>query len=85
MNDALAYLWRHPRRTGFIALNIVVLIAFVGWGISTANMTDAGIGGLPNVMLGLTGMALLVVVWLAAWIAWGWLIIRRRMRTVRSG
>lgn len=85
MNEALAYLWRHPRRTGFIALNIIVLVAFVAWGVSTANMTEAGIGGLPNVMLGLTGMALLVVVWLAAWIAWGWLIIRRRMRTVRSG
>lgn len=80
MNDALAYLWRHPRRTGFIALNIVVLVAFVGWGTFTANMADEGIGGLPNVMLGYTGMALLLVVWVAAWIAWAWLIASRQIK-----
>lgn len=80
MNDALAYLWRHPRRTGFIALNVVVLIAFLSWGAFTANMSDEGIGGLPNVMLGYTGMALLVAVWVAAWIAWAWLIASRKLR-----
>lgn len=80
MNDALAYLWRHPRRTGFIALNLIVLIAFIGWGAFTAQMTSEGIGGIPNVMLGYTGMTLLVIVWLAAWIAWAWLIASRQIR-----
>ncbi|RYE09434.1 MAG: hypothetical protein EOP22_09145 [Hyphomicrobiales bacterium] len=80
MHDALAYLWRHPRRTGFIALNLIVLAAFVGWGVFTANMTNEGLGGVPNLMLGYTGLALLTVLWLAAWIAWGWLVASRQMR-----
>jgi hypothetical protein len=40
MNDALAFLWRHPRRTGFIALNLIVLVAFIAWGWFTAEMSD---------------------------------------------
>ena len=79
MNNALAYLWRHPRRTGFIALNVVVLIAFIAWGAFTAEMSDEGIGGVPNAMLGYTGMALLIVLWVFAWLAWAWLIARRHL------
>lgn len=80
MHDALAYLWRHPRRTGFITLNIIVLVAFVGWGVFTADMTNEGLGAVPNLMLGYTGLALLTVLWLAAWIAWGWLVATRQLR-----
>ena len=79
MSPTLAYLWRHPRRTGFITLNVIVLVAFIAWGAFTANMSDAGIGGLPNVMLGFTGMFLLIVVWIAAWVAWAWLLARRHL------
>jgi hypothetical protein len=71
MSNALAYLWRHPRRTGFITLNVIVLLAFVVWG---------GIGGLPNVMLGYTGLALLAAVWVAAWLAWAWMIAAHQLR-----
>lgn len=80
MNDALAYLWRHPRRTGFITLNVVVLIAFVGWAVFTHEMTKEGIGGLPNVMLGYTGLALLVVLWVVAWLAWAWQAASHQLR-----
>jgi hypothetical protein len=79
MSDALAYLWRHPRRTGFIALNILVLLAFVAWGAFTADVSSEGIGGLPLVMLGYTGMALLLVVWIVAWLAWAWLVARHHL------
>lgn len=79
MSNPLAYLWRHPRRTGFIVLNIVVLAAFAAWGIYTANAADYGVGALPAIMLGYTGMALLAVVWVAAWIAWAWLVASRRL------
>jgi hypothetical protein len=77
MTDALAFLWRHPRRTGFITLNLIVLVAFIAWGAFTADMSNEGIGGVPNVMLGYTGMALLIVLWIVAWLAWLWLLARR--------
>ncbi len=79
MNEALAHLWRHPRRTGFIALNVIVLVAFVAWGAFTSDMTNEGIGGVPNVILGYTGMALLIAVWIVAWAAWAWLLARRHL------
>lgn len=80
MNAAFAYLWRHPRRTGFIILNVLVLLAFIGWGVFTHEMTKEGIGGLPNVILGYTGLALLVLIWIVAWIAWAWLVTTRQLR-----
>lgn len=79
MRGALAFLWRHPRRTGFIILNLIVLAAFIGWGAFTADMSNEGIGGVPNAMLGYTGMALLIVVWIVAWLAWAWLLARRHL------
>ena len=75
----LAYLWRHPRRTGFILLNLAVIAAFAGWGAFTADMKSEGLGGVPNIMLGYAGMALLVVLWVGAWIAWGTMVVRRRL------
>lgn len=78
--DFLAYLWRHPRRTGFITLNLLVLVTFVAWGIFTHEMSKEGIGGVPNVVLGYTGLTLLVVVWIAAWLAWAWMAASRQFR-----
>ena len=80
MSNPVAYLWRHPRRTGFITLNLIVLAAFLGWGTFTAQMSQEGLGGLPNVMLGYTGMALLVILWIVAWLAWAWLNVRRTIQ-----
>lgn len=79
MSNPIAFFWRHPRRTGFIILNLLVLVAFLGWGAFTADMRKEGLGGLPNVMLGYTGMTLLVVLWVVAWLAWGWLVARRQI------
>jgi hypothetical protein len=79
VSNPIAYFWRHPRRTGFIILNLLVLVAFLGWGTFTAEMSKEGLGGLPNVMLGYTGMTLLVVLWIVAWLAWGWLVARRQI------
>jgi hypothetical protein len=30
-------------------------------------------------MLGYTGMALLIVLWIVAWLAWAWLLARRHL------
>lgn len=80
MNNPLAYFWRHPRRSGFIVLNLIVLVAFIGWGAFTADMSNEGLGGVPNLMLGYTGMALLAVLWIVAWLAWAWLVASRQLR-----
>jgi hypothetical protein len=80
LSSPLAYFWRHPRRTGFIAFNLVALVAFVAWGAFTADMSNEGIAGVPNLMLGYTGMMLLGIAWVVAWLAWGWLVASRQLR-----
>lgn len=80
MMHPLAYLWRHPRRTGFIAFNLFALALFVWWGAFTADMSKEGIAGIPNVMLGYTGMTLLIAVWVGAWIAWAYMVTRRQLK-----
>lgn len=66
----LALLWRHPRWTGFIAFNVVVVAAFFGFRGFALTMSHAGPGGIPNVILGYAGMTFLAVAWAIAWGAW---------------
>ena len=73
MKRALLYLWRHPRRTGFIAFNLVVLAALFGWGYFTNDMSRQGVAGLPNVALGYTGMAIAIAA-LIGWLGYGELL-----------
>ena len=80
MTGLLDYFWRHPRRTGFIALNVVVLLAFVAWAMFTSEMTREGVGALPSVILGYTGLVLLSILWIGAWLAWGWFVVTRQLR-----
>jgi len=77
MMRPLLYLWRHPRRTGFIIFNLVVLAILLAWALFTSSMATEGLGGLPNVMLGYTGMGLMVVVLVVAWIAWAVMVTSR--------
>jgi len=72
-------LWRHPRRWGFVAFNIVALVALVSWIVASQNdLERLGVFGLPYYALGYLGMAFLVVAWVAAWLAWIWMVARRR-------
>lgn len=77
MTRALLYLWRHPRRTGFIIFNLVVIALLFAWGYFTNQMSQQGIAGLPNVALGYTGMAIAIVLLVGAWIAWAVMVTRR--------
>jgi len=77
MKRALRYLWRHPRRTGFIVFNLVVVGLLILWAQFTAAMSHEGIAGVPNVMLGYTGMALVMVALVAGWIAWAVMVTSR--------
>ena len=71
MGNPFLYFWRHPRRTGFIIFNVLVLCLLLGWGAFTSRSVEDGLGGVPNIMLGATGMGLLILTWIVGWIAWG--------------
>ena len=72
-------LWRHPRRLGFIAFNLIALVALVSWIVATQNDVEKlGVFGLPYYALGYVGMAFLMLAWIAAWVAWIWMVMRRR-------
>jgi hypothetical protein len=77
MNRALRYLWRHPRRTGFIIFNVVVVAILLGWAQLTGRMSQQGIAGVPNIMLGYTGMALMLLALIVGWIAWAVMVTSR--------
>lgn len=76
---------RHPRRTGFIAFNLIAVALFaLAFGISISS-TEAGVAGFPNVVLGTTAMVVIATVWVATWLAWGWMVWLRRRRVMRHG
>jgi hypothetical protein len=66
----LAGLWGHPRRTGFIAFNLFVVLAFLASRSLTAGVAQAGLAGVPNVVLGYAGMTFVTIAWAIAWGAW---------------
>ena len=89
MKRAILYLWRHPRRTGFIIFNLIVLALLLAWAQFTSSMSHEGLAALPNVMLGFTGMALMVVALIVGWIAWAVMVSSRHahlatLETARS-
>jgi protein-S-isoprenylcysteine O-methyltransferase Ste14 len=80
MKQAMLYLWRHPRRTGFLIFNLVAVLALFVWAQFTSDMTHKGITAVPNIMLGYTGMALMVAVLIGGWIAWAVMVTSRHAR-----
>lgn len=78
--NPFVYFWRHPRRTGFIIFNLIVIAVLVSWAAFTNNMAHEGIGGLPNVMLGYTGIAFVAVAWVVGWLAWAVMVTTRHAR-----
>ena len=80
MKRALLYLWRHPRRTGFIIFNVIAVVVLLSWGQFTSTMSREGIAGVPNLMLGYTGMALMLAALVIGWIAWAVMVTSRHAR-----
>ena len=74
------YFWHHPRRTGFIIFNVIVLLLLAIWAVAVNSLSDDGIGALPNLMLGYTGIALVAVAWIVGWIAWAIMVTSRHAR-----
>ena len=83
---ALADYIRHPRRLGFVAFNLIALALIVLWLMTRTDSAEAGLLGLPNVVLTTVGMAILLAVWIGVWVAWAMLVwSRRRRRQQQSG
>ena len=71
------YFWHHPRRTGFMIFNVIVLALLAGWAVAVNSQSHDGIGALPNLMLGYTGIVLVAVAWIVGWIAWAIMVTSR--------
>jgi hypothetical protein len=80
----LRYLWRHPRRTGFLLFNLAVIVVLFAWWGFTQRMAHEGIAGVPNVILGYTGMALIWAALVCGWIAWAVMVASRHPPAGRS-
>jgi uncharacterized membrane protein YhdT len=82
MRETLAdAIFRHPRRLGFIAFNIIALALLIGWIVVTQNDAETlGVFGLPFYAMGYLGIGFLVLAWIVAWIAWFIMLARRRRR-----
>jgi hypothetical protein len=68
---------RHPRRLGFIAFNLIVLILLIVW---LTSAPQAGLADLPNFALANAGMVFVFTAWVVGWIAWAVMVLRRRRR-----
>lgn len=68
-------LLRHPRRLGFIAFNLIVVILVALW-LSAA--PEAGLADLPNFALANVGMVFVLAAWVITWLAWALMVLRRR-------
>ncbi|MFY8032085.1 MAG: hypothetical protein ACOVO5_09650 [Devosia sp.] len=81
MRETLAEaIFRHPRRLGFIAFNLIAFALVITWILVTKDDASLGVFGLPWVALGYVGIGFLVVVWIVAWIAWIIMASQRRRR-----
>lgn len=72
---------RHPRRLGFIAFNLIVLVLVVVW-LTAA--PDAGLADLPNFALANVGMVFVLTAWVISWLAWALMVLRRWKRSQRE-
>ena len=71
---------RHPRRLGFVVFNLIALALIALWLMTRTDSAEAGLAGLPNVVLTTVGMAIVLAVWIGAWIAWAMMVWSRRRR-----
>lgn len=75
----LQSMFRHPRRMGFIAFNLIAMVILVSWVIFTQNdLESMGLFGLPFFALSYLGITFLIIAWIGSWIAWIWMVARRR-------
>lgn len=76
-------LFRHPRRLGFIAFNLIIVVLLALQGNPGAEPPEGELLALPNLIVGYLGTTFLLTVWAVGWIAWTWMVLARRRRLRR--
>ncbi len=82
MGNLFDRLPRHPRKFGFTVFNVAMVIAIVGWGIFTSNAASSvateGLSAVPQMLIGYTGMFLLLGLFVLGWVMWTIFVIYHR-------
>jgi hypothetical protein len=76
----LTRLFRHPRRLGFIAFNLLMAVLLALWSTAAPVGPEPAILDLPNLVIGYVGGTFLLAIWAGAWLAWTLMVLNRRRR-----
>lgn len=75
---------RRPRLFGFTIFNVAMVVAIVGWGFFTARAASkvpaVGVYAVPEMLVGYTGMAILLGLFALGWVLWLVFILYHRRR-----
>jgi hypothetical protein len=80
MRNYLGSLFRHPRRLGFAAFNLVIILLLALRSAAEPADPEAGLLDLPNLVVGYVGTTFLLTVWGLGWVAWTLMVLSRRRR-----
>lgn len=80
MRAYLGSLFRHPRRLGFAAFNLLVMLLLALRSTAEPAASEAGLLDLPNLVVGYVGTTFLLTVWALGWLAWTLMVLTRRRR-----
>ena len=78
--NPLRILFSHPRRLGFVAFNLLIIVLLALQLNAGTVLPEAGLVELPNLSVGYLGTTFLLIVWAAGWVAWTWMVLARRRR-----
>ncbi|HEV7276962.1 MAG TPA: hypothetical protein VGN80_11795 [Devosiaceae bacterium] len=73
-------LFRHPRRLGFVAFNVLIIVLLALQSNAGSEVPEASLYELPNLIVGYLGTTFLLTVWAGGWVAWTWMVLARRRR-----
>lgn len=84
MRTYLGSLFRHPRRLGFAAFNLLILLLLALRSTAEPAKTEAGLLDLPNLVVSYVGTTFLLAAWALGWLAWTLMVLSRRRRMRQS-
>lgn len=80
IRDYFGSLFRHPRRLGFAAFNLIIILLLALRSTSEPADPDVGLLDLPNLVVGYVGTTFLLTAWGLGWLAWTLMLLSRRRR-----
>lgn len=80
MRNYLRSLFRHPRRLGFAAFNLIIILLLTLKSTAGPGDPEAGLFDLPSLVVGYVGTIFLLTAWGLGWLAWTLMVLSRRRR-----